>query len=253
MFASTVRAALLAITLSVCTVVQPSGADAQLPETFSNLQVLPVDMPRSDLIDVMRSFTRATGFRCSGCHMGEEGQPLSEYDFASDDRPAKQKARAMLQMVQAINSEHLATLPDRSQPSVNVTCTTCHGGVSRPVPIEDVLMVSIAVDGVEAATGEYRALREAFHGSRAFDFREGPLLDVAQVLADDGDAASALAIMDLSLSYFPASTRGYTIKGEIHAGADQTAEAIAAFERALELNPENPVAARRLNELRGGG
>ena len=252
MSAIIVRAALLLAVLVPAGASLPPGAVAQLPETFTNLQVLPEDMPRGDLVGVMRNFTRATGLRCSGCHMGEEGQPLSDYDFASDDRPTKQKARAMLRMVQSINSEHLATLPNRSQPSVNVTCSTCHGGVSRPVPIEDIMTVSVELDGVDAAIDEYRMLREAYHGSRAFDFRERPLLDVAQTVAGGGDAESALAIMDLSISYFPESTQGYSVKGEIHLGAGQTADAIAAFEKALELDPENRLAQQRLAELRGG-
>lgn len=229
-----------------------TGAAGQIPDQFTNLQVLPADMPRGELIGVMRSFVFATGFRCSGCHVGEEGQPLSEYDFASDSMPSKRKARAMLRMVQTINSEHLATLPERGRPSVNVTCATCHGGISRPVPIADVLASTTAAAGVDAAIDEYRTLREAYHGSRAFDFRERPLLDVAQGLASSGDAPSALAILDLSISYFPTSTQSYTAKGEIHAGAGETDQAIAAFEKALELAPDNPVAQRRLAELRGG-
>lgn len=248
---SLVRAALLVVVLTFPgTVATPAAG--QIPDQFTNLQVLPVDLPRDELIGVMRSFVFATGFRCSGCHVGEEGQPLSEYDFASDSLPTKQKARAMLQMVQVINSQHLATLPERGRPSVNVTCATCHGGISRPVPITDVLASTIAAAGVDAAIDEYRTLREAYHGSRAFDFRERPLLNVAQALASGGDAASALAILDLSISYFPTSTQSYTAKGQVHATAGETAEAIAAFEKALELDPENPVAQQRLAELRGG-
>ena len=34
---------------------------------------------------VMPGFTRALGVRCSYCHVGEEGESLSTYDFASDD------------------------------------------------------------------------------------------------------------------------------------------------------------------------
>lgn len=248
---SIVRVILL-IALMTLPGLSPGPISAQIPDQFTNLQVLPEGIPQSDLMGVMRSFVFATGLRCSGCHMGEEGQPLSEYDFASDDKPTKQKARAMLLMVQTINSEHLATLPARSQPSVHVTCATCHGGISRPVPIDDVLIATTEADGVDAAIDEYRMLREAYHGSRAFDFRERPLLNVAQGLAGGGDSASALAILDLSISYFPTSTQSYSAKGEVHAGAGQTAEAIAAFEKALELDPDNRLAQRRLSELRGG-
>ena len=63
------------------------------PEKLSNLQVLPKDCPGIRLGPVMIGFTRALGVRCSYCHKGEEGKPLSTYDFASDDNPNKKRAR----------------------------------------------------------------------------------------------------------------------------------------------------------------
>ncbi len=75
----------------------------------------------------MRGFTQALGVRCSTCHMGEGGQPLNTYDFASDDKVNKVKAREVLRMVQRVN-ETIAALPDRSAGEPIVTCATCHGG-----------------------------------------------------------------------------------------------------------------------------
>ena len=66
--------------------VRPDAASAQLPEEFTNLQVLPEDIGTRELIGYMRGFSLGTGYRCSGCHVGEEGQPFSEYDFASDEK-----------------------------------------------------------------------------------------------------------------------------------------------------------------------
>src|SRR5580692_13151166 len=68
------------------------------PEKPKNLQVLPKDWPGSRLQPVMIGFTRALGVRCSYCHVGEEGKPLSTFDFASDDNPNKNRAREMLRM-----------------------------------------------------------------------------------------------------------------------------------------------------------
>ena len=73
------------------------------PEKPQNLQVLPSDWPGSRLSAPMRGFTRALGVRCSYCHDGEEGQPLSAYDFASDANPNKDRAREMLRMLGSIN------------------------------------------------------------------------------------------------------------------------------------------------------
>lgn len=49
------------------------------PEKPENLQVFSKDWPGSRLRAPMRGFTRALGVRCSYCHVGEEGQPLSAY------------------------------------------------------------------------------------------------------------------------------------------------------------------------------
>ena len=124
-------------------------AAAQEPPT--NLQVLPDDIPREQLTQIMRNFTAALGVRCSSCHVGEEGQPLSTYDFASDDKPMKVKARAMLRMSMDINNTYLAELPGRREPNVRVTCVTCHRGVRRPLPIEAIVQETMANEDLDFA------------------------------------------------------------------------------------------------------
>src|SRR5215475_2725501 len=76
-------------------------ADAQQfpPQKLENLKVFPKDIPVRALLDTMGGFTRALGVRCNYCHVGEEGKPLSSYDFKSDEKPEKTKAREMLRMV----------------------------------------------------------------------------------------------------------------------------------------------------------
>jgi hypothetical protein len=73
------------------------------PEKPKNLRVLPKDWPGSRLRPVMVGFTRALGVRCSYCHKGEEGKPLSTYDFASDENPNKNRAREMYRMLGEID------------------------------------------------------------------------------------------------------------------------------------------------------
>src|SRR5689334_5698860 len=66
---------------------------------FTNLKVLPKDIPTQDLVGMMNGFTRALGVRCIYCHVGTEGKPFQRGDFAKDDKPTKQKAREMIKMV----------------------------------------------------------------------------------------------------------------------------------------------------------
>ncbi len=79
----------------------------------------------------MVGFSRALGVRCTFCHVGTEGQPLSTFDFASDARPHKELARGMIRMTQQLNRELIpAIVGESARP--RVTCFTCHGGSEHP-------------------------------------------------------------------------------------------------------------------------
>ena len=81
----------------VSTAVLASPASAQIPQTFTNLQVLPKDIPRAQLVSTMRGFAGALGVRCTHCHVGPDD--LQGMDFATDEKESKKIARTMLRMV----------------------------------------------------------------------------------------------------------------------------------------------------------
>ena len=103
------------------------SATAQIPDKFENLQVIPKDTSRMDLINTMKDVTFALGTRCWYCHDGE-GDDLSTFNFASDVKPTKATARIMMKMVHEINTNYISKLDaDRK-----VTCYTCHRGKVEP-------------------------------------------------------------------------------------------------------------------------
>ena len=120
-------AAFLAAVATAQTTPAPVGAPA--PPGFKNLQVFPKDISREQLIGNMKFFAQSLGVRCTHCHVGEEGQPLSTFDFASDAKEAKRTARKMLAMVHRINREDFGV---REFKDVKVTCFTCHRGSTEP-------------------------------------------------------------------------------------------------------------------------
>jgi len=229
--------------------LSPAVASAQ--EAPKNLQVLPKDLTRQQVTQVMRSFTAALGVRCSGCHVGEEGQPLNTYDFASDDKPMKLKAREMLRMSAAINDTYLAELPERREPSVRVTCVTCHRGVTRPQPIESIVEQTMAEDGVDTALERYRQLRERHYGGFAYDFTDRPLVALGATLAE-GSADAAVRILELNLEFNPRSALTLFGLARIYDTAGDKDRAIEHFRKGLEIMPDNAQAQRRLRELTGG-
>lgn len=242
------RSLLFAVAVAATTLPATLAAQQESP---TNLQVLPKDMTRREVTQVMREFTQGLGLRCSSCHVGEEGQPMSTYDFASDDKAMKLKAREMLRMVGAINGTYLADLPQRREPNVRVTCATCHRGVTRPEAIESIVQGSVESDGVDAALAKYRELRERYYGSAAYDFTEFPMLAAAQGLGG-ADAEAARRVLELNLEFNPNSGRTVFALAELQADAGNKEEAIALYKRGMEIMPDNAQAQRRLKELTGG-
>ncbi len=236
---------------ALCAILAPAALSAQ--GALENIQVLSPDLSRSEVNAVMRGFTAALGVRCVTCHVGEEGQPLNTYDMASDDKPMKRKAREMLRMVQAINGEFLADLPDRGQPAVPVTCATCHGGISRPEPLSSLLVRVAADEGGDAAARRYRELREEYFGTRAYDFGAGTLQGALEALVEAQDAEATLSLGAVATEFFPESADVAASIGRAHELHGDTQAAVAAYRRALELDPDNRIAQRRLEVLGGGG
>ena len=235
--------------------LSPAALRGQIPEEFTNLQVLPEDIARPELVATMRAFSLGLGVRCSHCHVGEEGQPFSEYDFAADDKPEKRKARFMLEMVGYLNGERLPGLTEvaaRVDPPLRVECVTCHRGLAVPRQIGDVITQTIAAEGVEAGIEEYRALRDEYYGSAAYDFSEQPLIDLGGALADGGNPDASLAVFALALEYYPESIQALVGTARVHMGREETQEARAALLRAQELAPDNPFITRLLRQLGGG-
>lgn len=74
--------------------VQRPPARNPIPDTFTNLQVLPKDISKPDLVGIMKTFSVTLDKRCSFCHVATDD--LSQADFASDEKETKKKARALL-------------------------------------------------------------------------------------------------------------------------------------------------------------
>ena len=219
------------------------------PQKLQNLKVFPKDIPVRALIDTMRSFTRALGVRCTYCHVGNEGEPLSSYDFASDDKQTKTKARDMLRMVGAINTEYLTKLPDRRTPSINVVCATCHRGVAEPRPIQQIVLNAYDAAGADSAESVYRALRTRYFGRAAYDFGEVSLADVGDALRARGKMADALRFYVLNTELTPTSAFAFRQAAEAQLAAGDTASAIKSYQRALTINPNDRQVKGTLDKL----
>ena len=93
-----------------------------------NIKVLPKEWTTQQIQMYMRTFTAALGVQCTHCHVGTPAER------AKDDKPEKEKARKMIQMVNAINDDLLKGVGEPAAPgSPKVTCFTCHRGALKPL------------------------------------------------------------------------------------------------------------------------
>lgn len=231
-------------------VLTAQAAHAQFPpQKLQNLKVFPKDIAVRALLDTMGSFTRALGVRCTYCHVGNEGEPLSSYDFPSDQKPEKNKAREMLRMVGAINGDYLTRLAERRTPQINVACMTCHRGVAEPRPIQQIVLNTYDAAGADSAEAVYRALRTRYYGRAAYDFGEVPLADVGGALRARGKTADALRFYILNTELTPNSAFAFRQAAEAQLATGDTAAAIRSFQRALAINPNDRQAKGTLEKL----
>jgi hypothetical protein len=236
-----------ALFLSFCGV-----AEAQIPEKFENLEVLPKDISRAELTQVMRSFAMGLGVRCQYCHVVKQGgnpNNLESLDFTADDKIEKKKARVMMKMVRTINITLLPDVPERAEPQVAVQCVTCHRGSPLPKTLDRVLVEAIAKQGVDSAVARYRQLREQTLVQGRYNFSEQTLNEVAQQLVAAQKTAEAIRMLELNQEFNPGSAQIDFQIGEIHRGRGEKDLAIARYRNAVEKQPTHQQATRRLNEL----
>ncbi|HZM60194.1 MAG TPA: c-type cytochrome [Vicinamibacterales bacterium] len=98
-----------------------------------NLQVLPKDMARAQVLQIMQNFSAALGVTCNHCHVfNGPGDPMN--DFAGDTKPTKNVARAMMRMVREVNPAIQKAVASKPADQVAaVGCATCHRGAAIPV------------------------------------------------------------------------------------------------------------------------
>jgi tetratricopeptide (TPR) repeat protein len=229
----------------------PAGAQDKWtwPEKPKNLQVFPKDWPGTRLRPVMIGFTRALGVRCPYCHKGEEGKPLSTFDFASDENPNKNRAREMYRMLGDI-TDHLKKIQPSGDKPVNMWCHTCHHGRPRPMTLDEELAEQYRTKGLQAALDDYAELRKKFYGRAAYDFGEGSLNSFGYDLLEKKDTAGAIQVFKLNAASFPESANAWDSLAEAYMKSGDPRNAQLNYEKALTLDATNENAKEMLKKLK---
>lgn len=219
------------------------------PDKPTNIKVLGPEITGKRLGMVMRGFTRSLGVRCIHCHKGEEGKPLSTYDFASNENPNKDRAREMLRMLSDING-HLKKIEPSGPTRVNMWCGTCHRGRPRPTTLEEELRDAYKAGGATALAETYAELRKDFYGRGALDFGPRSLDDFGYELLEAGDVSGALVVFRLNSEQHPESGDVWASLAEGYEKSGQREMADIYYRKALEVDPTNDDALEKLRALR---
>jgi len=212
-------------------------AQAQFPDKFTNLKILPKDISKVELQSTMRGFAFALNVRCEHCHAEKPAGKKFEMDFAADDKEAKKTARLMLEMVAAINRDYINKV---STTPIPVQCVTCHHGLTEPRTLNSVLAEAIDKKGIDSAVALYQDLRQKYYGSGQYDFGETSLNQLSESLLAQKKYKEAMTIMEMSFdSNHPDSVWSYHILAMAHQANGQIDKAIADYRKVLALHPDD--------------
>jgi len=107
----------------------PAGQQRRPIPAPTNLKVLPKDLTGQQVVTIMRGYEGQLGVECGYCHAKDPA--TGRNNFASDANPMKDRARVMMKMTLAINTDFLTQLTD-PKPGNPVECGTCHRGMAKP-------------------------------------------------------------------------------------------------------------------------
>jgi hypothetical protein len=242
----------LLLTASLASAQAPAapagGQRAGGPPPISNLQILPKDSSREQVLTTMAAFTAALGVQCNYCHV-QEGRG-GRNDMAADDKPTKKAARGMMLLAREINTKLPEAVGKDAATTTRVGCATCHRGIPIPKQITDILTEAAATGGSAAGIAKFKEMRDKFYPGQSYDFGETVMLTMSQRANTAGKADDALAYLQANIEYHPKSARTYAGIAQLKNAKGDKAGAIAALEKAVELDPANAQAKAQLENLK---
>jgi photosynthetic reaction center cytochrome c subunit len=183
----------------------PTAGDA-----YMNVQVLK-DIPSDQLIPSMKYISQALGVRCDFCH-----DPKS---FESDDKPQKDTARNMMKMMFAINKDNFNGRRE-------VTCYTCHRGVSRAANMPTLSAAAVTAGAGAAIPPENGgpSAQPSVAGSSATS-PAAPAVTVDEIVAKYTDALGGAAAVQKITTLDEKGTIELPFNGSIKAQAEEMRKA----------------------------
>lgn len=123
------------------------------------------------------------------------------------------------------------------------------GEDSSKTSIAEVIEKVIESRGLQTAVAAWGELSR--YSRQSYDFSE-PLLDeLGQRYLDGGEPIKAIIVLEMNAQGHPESARAFARLGGAYLAARDRQRAVAAYRHALELDPENAMARKALEEIQG--
>jgi len=116
------------------------------------------------------------------------------------------------------------------------------------VSIAETLSATIASSGIDQAIAQYHSLKAA--AASHYNFDEDELNALGYQLLRAKNLNEAIRIFQLNIEAYPKSANTYDSLGEAYMDAGDKPQAIAFYEKSLQLNPKNANGARMLAKLK---
>jgi tetratricopeptide (TPR) repeat protein len=114
--------------------------------------------------------------------------------------------------------------------------------------IADTLGATLSSGGIDQAIQQYRELKAT--APSTYNFSEGELNGLGYELLHTRKFTEAIAVLQLNVEAYPHSGDAYDSLAEAYLDDGNQAQAIANYQKSLELNPKNTNAERMLEKLR---
>jgi hypothetical protein len=115
------------------------------------------------------------------------------------------------------------------------------------ISVAETLSATIAANGVDAAVAQYHGLKSA--SVSGYNFDEDELNALGYQLLKAKKFNAAIRVFQLNIEAYPNSANTYDSLGEAYMNAGDKAQAIAYYQKSLQLNPKNANGARMLEKL----
>lgn len=90
---------------------------------FKNLKILPQNISKDSLMNLMEGYNKALGVKCNHCHV--------MLDKSSDKKHEKEVARHMIKFTNELNAKEFAPISEKYKNAIE--CATCHRGSTKPM------------------------------------------------------------------------------------------------------------------------